>query len=195
MGSHQPVTFAETTVAMTQPSDAGADTLERLAASAQAGDDTSFQELARRVRGPLQAFLRTRLSAAEDADDVAQETLLRAYERLDQYDATRPFTTWLYTIGKRLAINHYQSQTRRQTANAMVAAEPTDVSKTPEPSRNLWHRARQVLPQEQYHALWLRYVQDLSIKEVASELGRTTVSTKVLLYRSRKRLLLEVEGP
>lgn len=166
--------------------------LEALALAAQRGDQASFDELARRVDGPLRAFLRQRVADAADADDLAQETLIRAYEKLDLYDPQRPFTTWLYTIGKRLAVNRRDADRRRERL-AVAAGGSGEVRTVAHEPADLWQRARRVLPDEQYRALWLRYVQGFSIAEIAGELGRSSVSTRVLLHRARKRLVLEVE--
>lgn len=166
--------------------------LEALALAAQRGDQASFDELARRVDGPLRAFLRQRVADPADADDLAQETLLRAYEKLDLYDPGRPFSTWLYTIGKRLAANRRDADRRRERLASAAGSSSEMRTEMPAPA-DLWLRARRVLSDEQYRALWLRYVQGFSVAEVAGELRRTSVSTRVLLHRARKRLVLEVE--
>jgi DNA-directed RNA polymerase specialized sigma24 family protein len=48
-----------------------------------------------------------------------------------------------------------------------------------------------VLGDDSYRALWLRYSQELSVGEVARELGRSVVATKVMLFRARRKLLQE----
>lgn len=163
--------------------------LEALALAAQRGDPASFENLARRVDAPLRAFLRQRVTDPADADDLAQETLLRAYQKLDRYDPARPFTTWLYTIGKRLAINRHRAEKRRERLAAVASGPPAAKVHAPP---DLWQRARQLLSDEQYRALWLRHVHGYTVAEIATELRRTSVSTRVLLHRARKRLVLEV---
>jgi RNA polymerase sigma-70 factor (ECF subfamily) len=170
-------------------------TLEELAARAQGGQPELFHELAARVREPLRRFLTSRVAAPADADDLVQETLLRAYENLDRYDATRSFQTWLFTIGKRLAINHGQAAFRRQNLGEAAADRSDTVAPGSDvalEAQQLWRCARETLNEEQYRGLWLRYAQSYSIKEVARDLSRSVVSTKVLLHRARKRLLSEV---
>jgi RNA polymerase sigma-70 factor (ECF subfamily) len=171
-------------------------TLEELAARAKGGHAADFDQLADRVRQPLHSFLVKRVASPADADDLVQETLLRAYQNLDRYDPKRPFRTWLFTIGKRLAVNHGSSLRRRQDLNEK-AGDATPESTSPSASESLeaealWQTARLVLSDEQYHGLWLRYAQSCSVKETATELKRSTVATKVLLYRARKRLLMEL---
>src|SRR5262250_791886 len=86
---------------------------EELAVRAREGSRVSFDELVVRYRPGLVAFLARRLARAEDAEDVAQETFLRAYDHLDRYDPSRPFSTWLFTIGKNVAANHATARSRR----------------------------------------------------------------------------------
>lgn len=165
--------------------------LEQLAQQAQRGAAEAFDELARRMRGPLHRFLVGRLASPADADDVAQETLLRAFENIDRYDPARPFQTWLFTIGSRLAINHGQSAARRKELSAQPDHEP---SVQPAEAQGVWRLARERLAAEPYRALWLRYARGYSVAEVERELGRSAVSTKVMLYRARRRLLSELES-
>ena len=164
--------------------------LESLAAKAQDGDQECLAQLSRQVREPLRVFLISRLGSDADADDVAQETLLRAFEHLESYDPNRPFKTWLFTIGKRLAINHVRSAQARQVRDQRPAepqrAHPVD------PHLGLWDRAKEILSDEAYRAIWMRYAREDSVKEVATALGRTQVSTKVLLFRARKQLMREL---
>ena len=167
------------------------DSLESLAARAQAGDRRSFETLSKQVQGPLRAFLAGRIAQDADADDLAQETLIRAFHNLEKYDPSRPFTTWLYTIGKRLAINHVHSEKRRESRVAASTAHALPVVTTTSHAEHedIWHRAKRTLTDEAYRAIWLKYARDSSIAEIAIELGRTKISTKVLLHRSRKKLL------
>lgn len=183
---------------MNQADDVSLDdvSLEDLAARAQAGDEGSFAELVTRLRDPLTAFLARRLDAAADADDVAQETFLRAFRHIDRYDPQRRFSTWLFAIGKNVAADHRASDRRRaerarETSDEPVAAAAlAGVDALAERDGGaLWHAARHVLGDDAYRALWLRYAQDLSVREVAREMGRSVVAIKVMLFRARRKLL------
>lgn len=166
---------------------------EALAVQAQYGDARALEQLSREVREPLRVFLVQRLPKDVDAEDIAQETLLRALDHLGSYDPTRAFQTWLFTIGKRLAINHVIAEQRRQERHCQ-AYVPVEVNTSADGDEHqTWERARAVLSDESYRALWMRYARDASVKEVATALNRTLISTKVLLFRARKRLLLELQ--
>lgn len=169
--------------------------LDDLAVRAKGGDSASFEELVARLRGPLVAFLSRRLAHEADADDVAQETFLRAYRHIDSYDPERRFSTWLFAIGKNVAANHRAADRRRdevtRASGAEAEVETAAAEVESDAAGETWRRARRLLGDEPYRALWLRYVQDLSIREVARELGRSSVATRVMLFRARKKLLQE----
>jgi RNA polymerase sigma-70 factor (ECF subfamily) len=171
-----------------------ADSAEELAARARDGSRISFDELVVRYRPQLVAFLARRLGDPADAEDVAQETFLRAYDHLERYDPARPFATWLFAIGKNVAANHATARTRRDarekdggTASAAAGASIEDAAAT-----GLWQRAANVLRPGPYRVLWLRYAQGMTVHEIARELGRSSVAIKVMLFRARRRLLQEV---
>jgi len=164
---------------------------EELAVRARDGSRVSFDELVVRYRPRLVAFLARRLADAADAEDVAQETFLRAYDHLDRYDPTRPFSTWLFAIGKNVAANHAIARARRD-AREHDSRPAGDAMDDASPAGDLWRRAESILRPDAYRTLWLRYAQGLTVREIATELGRSSVAIKVMLFRARRRLLQEV---
>jgi DNA-directed RNA polymerase specialized sigma24 family protein len=78
---------------------------EDLARDARAGSLASFDELARRVQGPLVAFLVRRFPSRRDAEDVTQEALVRAWRALPSYRDDMRVRTWRFTIAYRLAVS------------------------------------------------------------------------------------------
>ena len=84
-----------------------------LAREAAGGDTYAFEEIVRRRREGLVRFLTSFTQSAVDAEDLAQETFLRAYRNLSRYDPRKPFLTWLYVIARRLAINFNRNRSRR----------------------------------------------------------------------------------
>lgn len=167
---------------------------EELACRARAGSSSSFEELVRRFQVPLLRFLMRRLPCQSDAEDVLQDSFVRAYQRLDQYQESRPFRTWLFTIGYRLAISHnrktHLAETPHSVSELSEAGElPLQRLSREEEQTQLWQVARDVLSPEQYSAVWLYYVEEMKAGEIAQVLGRSWVATKTMLHRARKRLL------
>lgn len=178
---------------MTSPkSTDAARSAEELAARARSGHRASFDELVVRLRPRLVAFLARRLTNAEDAEDVAQETFLRAYDHLDRYDPSHSFATWLFSIGKNVAANHAISRSRRAAHELAHAAHTGSPSEPVAASSDVWERAAKILRPDAYRMLWLLYAQGLSVHEIATEFDRSVVAIKVMLFRARRRLLQEV---
>lgn len=178
--------------AMAEP----AATDEQLAGRARHGCRDSFEELARRFQVRLLRFLQRRVRSQADVEDLLQDTFVRAFERLNQYDPERPFATWLFTIAHRIAMSHHRRQQAGARAGLVVAerirsaghAEP-DAQMAEEESRlAFWETASALLTEEQFSATWLFYVEQMPAPQIAEVLGRSWVSVKTLLFRARRRL-------
>ncbi|MGI9428849.1 MAG: RNA polymerase sigma factor [Bythopirellula sp.] len=168
---------------------------EDLACRVQAGCKESFNELARRLQPRLMYVLRRRLQHESDAEDVAQKTLWRAYEKIHLYNASRKFSPWLFTIAIRLAADHYRLRRLPTDPTGEAAATVIDPAPAPdqtaitsEHSSEIWELAQRLLKPDQWTALWLLYGEGQTTREIAKALNRTTVSIRVLLYRARKTL-------
>lgn len=125
----------------------------------------------------------------EDAEDLVQETFVRAYLKLEQFSGQWRFSTWLYTIGRRLAINYYRKRRfgRLPEDFASPYAAPEDILVRREASVNLWSIARS-LPANQYEAVWLKYSEAMSVRQIAHVMKKSEVYVKVLLYRGRVKI-------
>ncbi|MBL7153708.1 MAG: RNA polymerase sigma factor [Phycisphaerae bacterium] len=162
---------------------------EELARRSQQGCRASFAELAERYGLRLLRFLRHQTNNVHDAEDLVQDTFVRAYANIYRYRSSYKFSTWLFTIARRLACSHLRRQGR---SKVVFKARPPERSPGEELTRrethqSLWETAR-TLTANQYGALWLKYAEDMPIKEIAKVMGKSQVSVKVTLYRARVRL-------
>ena len=131
-------------------------TSEELAWQAGRGCQASFAELVRRYAPRLQAFLRRRTRDRHEAEDLVQDTFLKAYRSLDRYDESWRFSTWLFTIASRTAVSHHRRK-RPDVVQSEVQTPACDRAiETREQRDSLWAAAAQ-LPEGQYRALWLKY--------------------------------------
>ncbi|MFK7736245.1 MAG: RNA polymerase sigma factor [Pirellulaceae bacterium] len=172
---------------------ARSDRVRALAERARVGSAAAFADLYEEFFPRLRQFLDARLRhSLIDPEDVAQETFAKAWNAIERYDSTHRFSTWLYTIALRTATDHQRKHTvareHRQGVAVNEAQAPSGSVDTTDEADNLWSLAKQVLTKDQYAALWLRFGEDLSIKEVATTLGRSTMSIRVLLFRARGRV-------
>ncbi|MCZ6836412.1 MAG: RNA polymerase sigma factor [Planctomycetota bacterium] len=175
---------------------------EELACRAQAGSLPSYAQLVERHQAKLYNFLLRRIGHECDAEDIVQDTFVRAWERIHQYQPKWRFSTWLYTIGSRLAINHHRAGARRQEKHRSDLglermpgneADPSEVLAQREERDNVWDLAARLLTPDQQTLLWLRYAEELSSREIATVLGKTQVAVRVSLHRAKHRIAQAIE--
>lgn len=166
-------------------------TPEELAQRCCTGDSEAFNELLRMYGDRVYNFLRQMTGNQQDAEDLTQETFLRAYRSLKRFDPERSFETWVFAISRHVAASHFrrkrctleieENDTFDDTCSPVVAAETTDTI------AHLWTVARRLKP-HYFQALWLHYSEGFEIHDVARIMGRTRVHVKVILHRARSQL-------
>jgi RNA polymerase sigma-70 factor (ECF subfamily) len=182
---------------MDQPADEAA-----LARAALAGDQGAFATLVRRYSGALFNQAYRMLNDTHEAEDAVQEVFLRAFRRLDSYDAERRFVTWLLSIGANYCIDRLRRrrggwQSLDEAAYAVPSAEPgPEAMALRDERRRAVQRALQRLPETYRTVTVLRYWHDLSYLEIAAALGLTEATVKTRLHRARKQIAeaLDAEG-
>jgi RNA polymerase sigma-70 factor (ECF subfamily) len=172
-------------------------TPEELASRAARGSAASYSELVKRFEVRLFNFLLRKVARA-DAEDLAQETFVRAWERIESYDPRWRFSTWLFTIASRLAVSHYRKQSAaapraEHAPDAGADQVDRDVEADCRLGRRLWALAGALGP-DQHEALWLRYAEDLSIPEIAEVMRKSHVGVRVCLFRARQALADKLEA-
>ena len=166
--------------------------------AAQAGSAEAFTELVRSYRKRLLRFLLTRSASYADAEDALQDTLINAYRYIRSYDARWRFSTWLYRIAIRNAAK------LRDTDTVDIGDRVGDLrDEENDPllqcirhseTQNLWVSARRLLSDDVYTAMWLRYAEDMSVKDISKALDRSVSWTKVNLMRGRQALDAGMNG-
>lgn len=162
------------------------------------GDTEAYSELVRRYQAGVFNVCYRLLGERAAAEDLTQDTFLRAYERLDHYDAARPFGPWLRRVAANLCFNHLERLRAPETAlddEAPVALEASQAT-SPDPARIV--EARQsaralraailALPARYRAVIELRHFQELSYAEIAAALERPMSDVKSDLFRARKLL-------
>ena len=164
-------------------------TSEELASRAQQGDRHAFDTLVDRHGPSLLRFLTLRLGNRHDAEDLLQDTFIRAYTKLHCYQPRRRFHPWLFTIAARLAVDHQRRlrPTTQSEAVAPAGPDPLDLLVQDEHRTRIWQQAR-LLGDTQFTALYLHYVEDLPPRDVARVMRKSAVHTRVLLHRARANL-------
>jgi RNA polymerase sigma-70 factor (ECF subfamily) len=167
-----------------------------LVVRAAGGDRSAFGVLVERYAGVARRVARAVLGSPEDADDAAQDAMLSALVKLDQYDPRRPFGPWLL----RIVANSATDRRRRRTVRRVEPLDPGLTAGGPRPDttaerQELGQRLRQALaqlPERRRVAVVLFDVEGYSHAEIAAVLGipEGTVRSEVFHARRRLRALL-----
>jgi RNA polymerase sigma-70 factor (ECF subfamily) len=171
-------------------------TEEQLSALAKEGSASAFSELVEKYQGRLIRFLLGRCRNRADAEDAIQDTFINAYRYIGSYNPRWRFSTWLFRIALRNAARI--SQVAEATADNIpdIAGDPLEACIVASERENLWLTAKRLLSADAYSAMWLRYVEDMSVRDIARTLEKPMSWTKVTLMRSRRRLSAELaSGP
>lgn len=161
---------------------------EQLVAASLDGAEGAFGELVERYQERLLRFLLTRSNSRADAEDAIQDTFINAYRYLASYDPRWRFSTWLYRIAIRNAARLRRPDWQESDLEPIDESDPLELCITASERENVWLTAKRVLSDDAFEAMWLRYVEDLSVKEIARALDKSGSWTKVTLLRGRRRL-------
>jgi RNA polymerase sigma-70 factor (ECF subfamily) len=168
-----------------------------LARQSQAGSLTAFEELVYRYEGRIYSFLFNSCRNATDAREVTQDTFVRGFQAISQFDCGRGFGPWLFTIARRKCIDHHRaapSAADEPMPEQPDNDDPAELLSREEERQSLWGLARRLLPEAQFQALWLRYAEEMSMAGIAQVLRKTQTHVKVLLFRARRTLARELKA-
>jgi RNA polymerase sigma-70 factor (ECF subfamily) len=139
------------------------------------------------------------LGNPEDAEEVAQETYLRAYRRIRSLRSAEKFGAWVGRIALRLALNRRRQRHRRlaretrwQSERPVAEATRTDAATRMDLAR--LHRRIDALPEKYRSVLLLSGVEEMTSAEVARVLGIRAGTVRSRLHEARRRLLEEMES-
>ncbi|MGH2604550.1 MAG: RNA polymerase sigma factor [Dehalococcoidia bacterium] len=163
------------------------------------GNTEAFGDLVDRYQDEFVAYAKYMTGSEDEAADVIQESLVRAYRSLGRCRDRANFKGWLFRIVSNQCKTHVSRGRRRAEVLSQAAREP---STTEDPHaqahaaelRRQVHESLQLLPAEQREALVLRYVEGLSVTEMAELLGTSLSAVKMRLLRARNALRERFEG-
>ena len=169
---------------------------------ARDGDESAYAEILARHRDRVFSFLLRLLGSSQDAEDAAQEAFVKAFTRLDAYDSSRPFVSWLFGIAHHAALDRLRA--RRPAALSLDdpdgALDPVDPAPGAEAAAGaaldseLIERLLSALPPLYREPLLLRYKEEMDIPEIARVLYLPEGTVKVRLFRARDMLKRKLQA-
>ena len=165
--------------------------------AARRGDKQAFSQLVQAYQRPVYNLTYRMLGNSEEAEDAAQETFLRAYARLSQYDPQMKFSTWVFSIA-----NHHCIDRLRKRRATHISIDDNPVLEnlqedTPQPEHQALEQEQSIelqglinlLEPEYRTPLVLRYWEEMSYEEIAEAMGVTVAAVKSRLFRARQQLM------
>jgi RNA polymerase sigma-70 factor (ECF subfamily) len=175
---------------------------EQLLSEARSGSRQAFGELCLRYSGMLRLRIFQIVRQKEDAEDVLQETFLKAYQHFQSFRGACSFSTWLVAIGTNMSLMvlRRRKTLRKYSCDAVTEDGETLVMECRDPapdpeqrcmmlqmSQKVNHAVRRLSPQLQ-NALEMYYKSELPLKDAARILGVTEATTKSRVFRARSML-------
>lgn len=166
------------------------------------GDEGAFRELVEATEDRLYGTMAKMLGGVEGAEDLAQKVYVRIWQARGRYVPTAKFSTWMFSIMRRLVLNERRGRARRgavfydpspdETPHDAVARDgPAAEVAAGELARAI-DEALAELPEEQRTAMILRRYEEMPYEEIAAVLGTTVPAVKSLLFRARETLRVKL---
>ena len=168
------------------------------------GDRQAYALLVEEYKTPIYSLAYRMTRNSQDAEDLAQETFLRAFNQLFRYDTKRSFFTWLYTISLNIIRNHLKKNSNRRRDDfrhgektfGMVDFDAKQVALQESRDKDEWHKEReeemesclQKLSPELRELLILRFYQGLSFEVISEITGLSLSAIKMRVYRGLEKL-------
>lgn len=186
----------------------GAPSDESLAEAARRGSEEAFRELVERFHRPVYALLVRIVRQSELAEDLAQETFLKAWKGLGRFDPARKFSSWIFKIAHNTALDELRRggvETVALDAPFPGEEDPPELPADPGAENPLLHtlaresgrvleRAIGRLRPAYREILLLRFAQELAYDEIAEVLGVPLGTVKIHIFRARAELARQMRA-
>lgn len=179
-----------------------------LAVSARGGSEAAFRELVERFERPVFALVLRMVRDRPLAEDLTQETFVKAYRNLAAYDADRKFSSWLFKIAHNATIDHL----RRRDLDTVPLEAPSDdderggldrvlsdpAARGPEVAAGRGELAAALeaavatLRPEYREVVLMRFAEEMGYQDIAEATGLPLGTVKTHLHRARKELMAEL---
>ncbi|WP_299261359.1 RNA polymerase sigma factor [uncultured Aquimarina sp.] len=160
------------------------------------GDVNAFSGLVKRYQSLVYTIVYRMIRNKEEAEEIAQDTFIKAYKSLSKYRGEAKFSTWLYTIAYRKSLDAIKKNKRFVATELIEEISEGEVDVINDALSCLENIERKQfisdsilkLPEEESAIITLYYFEEKSVKEIKEIVGLTEDNIKIKLYRSRKKL-------
>jgi|Laugresu1bdmlbsd_1035121.scaffolds.fasta_scaffold14979_2 RNA polymerase sigma-70 factor (ECF subfamily) len=170
--------------------------------SVLSGDSSQFALLWQKYNKQIFANVLKLVRSIDDADDIVQDTFLKAFNALHSYNQTFPFPAWLYKIASNTCIDYFRRKRIRPISIEHINREggdiydiipdkstPIDVNIINNETKEELLKAVEQLPLRFKQCIQLRHFEELSYEEISIKMNLPLGTVKITLFRARKMLL------
>jgi len=162
------------------------------------GDDNSLVEIIRIYNDGLTLYLNSFVNNIPVADELSEEAFVKIGVKKPHFSGKSSFKTWLYAIGRNVAIDYVRKSSKESCVSIDDCAEQADDETLEknflkEEQKIILHKAMHKLKAEYRQVLWLIYFEELSSKETAKIMKKSVHNIETLAYRARQSLKSELE--
>ena len=163
------------------------------------GDENALAEIIREYRDGLIFYLNGFVNNIHVAEELAEDTFVLLGTKKPKDKGLSSFKTWLYTIGRNIAINYIRRRTKVSEVSIddcpelISEEEELETSLIKEEQKIELHKILKKLKPEYHQVLWLVYFEDFTYKEVATIMKKSVHNIETLVYRARKALKSQLE--
>lgn len=160
------------------------------------GQVNAFSVLVERYQGLVYTVVYRMVKNKEQAEEVAQDSFIKAYKSLNNYRGDAKFSTWLYTIAYRKSLDAIKESKRMITSELIEEVSEGEMELVGDALNYLQVKERKKiisdsimkLPEDEAAIITLYYFEEKSVKEIVEIVNLTADNVKIKLYRSRKKL-------
>ena len=161
------------------------------------GDANAFAYLVDTYKDMVFSLALKMTKNREEAEEVSQDTFIKAYKNLDQFKGDSKFSTWLYRIAYYTSLDAIKKNKKHQnsfeindiTFNQIKSVDDTLQGIERKERAKMMDACLLELPEEERSLIWMFYYDELSLKEIMQVTDLAEANVKVKLHRARKKLL------
>ncbi|NGQ97054.1 sigma-70 family RNA polymerase sigma factor [Brevibacillus sp. SYP-B805] len=150
----------------------------------------TYDQIYREYAAKIMNYFRNRMGNAWDVEDLTTTVFVKAFSKLEQYNGAYPFGAWLYAIARNTLVDYLRKQreipaeTERLLSFAVQEGEcPETRLMRKEEHGTVWRHVKNLTP-DQYRVIVLRYLSDMSMLEIAAEMGKSEAAVKIIHFRA-----------
>jgi len=152
----------------------------------------TINEIINEYQGQLFAYVYSISKNREDAEDILQNTFIKAYQNMDKYDNSRKLSSWIYTIAHNESINYLNKKSNRRFVSLDCIDEPF-IEPVVEVENKKIKEAVNNLPEKYRNVLWSKYFEDKSYEEMRDIFDAPINTLRTIIFRAKKILATNLQ--